>query len=78
MNVRDLIKQAAEAYSNLNNYHAIIALCDSGLFVGPRGHKTRNRIVEICKSESKKELAEFDRTTSLIETRARETTKEPR
>lgn len=56
------IDDAAEALKDLNMYYAIIALCENSLIsAGESRMRTNNRIIELCKAEAGRCLAEFDR-----------------
>lgn len=66
MNLQTLIRDAAEARSDLNNYHAIIALCENGLFTNPKGYKTQEKIIALCKAKSRKELQRHDKAVAAI------------
>lgn len=52
-------KKAAQAHSNLNIYHAVIALMEGGLLYDGR-HKTADKIVALCKQQASKELQIYD------------------
>lgn len=57
---RDHIVLAGQAHSDLNIFYAAIALMENGLLHAP-SHRGAERIIRICKCESAKRLAEYDR-----------------
>lgn len=50
---------AMEAHSNLNIYHAIVAILEGGCLYGAR-EKTAQKIIALCKAEGFKELKIMD------------------
>jgi len=57
----DHVRDGAEAHSNLNTWHAVIAILEGGLLYGGRTDKPSHRIIAIAKAESLKELALYDK-----------------
>jgi hypothetical protein len=57
---RAALENATHAHTNLSMFYAIIALCEGGLFYGPRPSKALSKIIKICKSEAVKELKQLD------------------
>ena len=55
-------KDAAEALCRLNNFGAIQALCESGLFPGNTIYfeTSVNKIIKICKTQMQVELTRYD------------------
>jgi len=54
-----LMGQAAEAHSDLNMFHAVMALMESGL-LSSDCNTAAERIIKICQAESAKCLRRFD------------------
>jgi hypothetical protein len=54
------IRLAGQAVSDLNIFYGVVALLEGGTIHAP-SHKAANRIIKICKAESAKRLAEYDR-----------------
>ena len=60
MSKRDYVVEAAEAHTNLNTWHSVIALLEGGTLYGGR-HGMAERVILIAKSEAAKELKLFDK-----------------
>lgn len=61
--VRDLIKEAADARSDLNIFYAVISLMESSL-VSSDCFPTESRIISICKTEAQRCLVRMDKATA--------------
>jgi hypothetical protein len=57
---RDYVKESARALSDLNMYHAVIALLESSLIDSLR-QKTDQAIIRLCRIESSQCLRDYDR-----------------
>ncbi len=57
------IRLAAEALSDLNGFHAIIAICEGGIFRTP-SYEVTSRIIKICMAEAQRRLRDYDRHTA--------------
>lgn len=63
LQIRDLVKQAAEAHSNINAWGAVIALLEGGLFYGGEGngeYSAIGRVIKIAQIRQKINLARYD------------------
>lgn len=62
-------KLAAEAHTNLNTFGAVIAILEGGCVYGNTGASagmTAKKIIAMCKAESGKQLALYDRHIDAI------------
>lgn len=59
--------EAAEAHTNLNVWHTIIAILEGGTLYGGRGQDSASMIVNICQAEAQKELAVYDRAIRRLQ-----------
>jgi hypothetical protein len=59
MSLNKIVKEASEHHSNLNNFGAIVSLCESGLFYG-RTPPEVMKIIRIAKSGMQSELRKYD------------------
>lgn len=63
----DLAKLAADAHTNLNVFHAIVAILEGGTLYGPRPRRAKERIIAICQMAARCELAAMDRALESID-----------
>lgn len=66
---RDYVVEAAEAHTNLNTWHSVIALLEGGSLYGGR-HGAAERVISIAKSEAAKELKLFDKARNTVKPNA--------
>jgi hypothetical protein len=64
----DNAEKMARAHTNLNIWHAIITLLESGTLYnsGAPDSNAAERVIKICKAETAKELRIYDRMHSLL------------
>ena len=62
-------QEAADALCRLNNYGAIQALCESGLFPGRNVQygSAVSKITQICKGQMRLELTRYDKALLQVE-----------
>lgn len=56
----DYLKIAVHAHTDLNTFHSVITLMEGGLIYSAKRYKTAEKIIELCKRETAKCLAEYD------------------
>lgn len=56
---------AAKAHTDLNVFHAVIILMESGLVYTQRGKRTADKVIDLCKAEAARQLAAYDRAMEL-------------
>lgn len=57
----DYVKEAAEAHTNLNVFASVVSILEGGHLYGATSDRAAQRIIELCKAEQSKCLAQFDR-----------------
>lgn len=62
---KELIEDAAVAYSDLNMFAAVQALMENSLVSTPR-FATEGRIVKLCKNEQQRCLRDYDRAMAKL------------
>lgn len=60
------LNDAADAHTNLAMFYAIIALAESGCFIGSTPHADLSRIIKICKAAAQKQLRLFDKNAAAL------------
>lgn len=57
----DPVTQAAEARSNLNIFHAVIAILEGGtICASASAQRTCNKIITLCQQEAARQLKAYD------------------
>jgi hypothetical protein len=59
-------QELAAHHTNLTMYHAIIELCEGGLFYGTTASSTVNKVKKICKAARQNELVHYDKCMEAI------------
>lgn len=59
----DLVKEAAEAHSDLNTFYVVISIMEGGHLHSP-SYAAAQRIIKICRAEAGKRLREYDRAVA--------------
>jgi hypothetical protein len=59
-------KEAAEAHTNLNVWHTLIAILEGGTLYGGRGQDSASMVINIAKAETQKELSVYDRAIGKL------------
>lgn len=59
--------KATDAMCDLNTAHAIIALCEGGLFRTPSGRRFAHRIVRLCQDQAEIQLRAYDKARLTYE-----------
>jgi hypothetical protein len=63
---KNLIKEAAEAHTNLNLFAAIQALLENGLVYGGE-NAAAAKIIAICRKEQNRQLAIYDAASAVLQ-----------
>jgi chorismate mutase len=59
--VKDHVKEAAEAHTNLNVFASVVSILEGGHLYGATNDRAAQRIIELCKAEQAKCLVRYDR-----------------
>lgn len=62
----EYLNDAADAHTNLAMFYAIIALAESGCFIGSTPHADLARIIKICRTAAQKQLRLFDKNAAAL------------
>jgi hypothetical protein len=65
--VRMAIKEAAQAHTDLNIFHAVIGILEGGVLYTRGSRAAAERIIDICKSEAGKRLRDYDTNVARVE-----------
>jgi hypothetical protein len=63
--IQSLVREAAQAHTDLNTLYGVIALLEGGTISAARAAAVE-RITRICKSEAQRCLNDYDRLTARI------------
>jgi hypothetical protein len=64
--VKEPIRIACEAHSDLNIFAAVIAILEGGTIYTSSGYSAASKIVKLCKAETQKQLRQYDLAVAQV------------